>query len=192
MTELKNSGAHIANNPQLYEPARSNAFELLIPAFDALLPAGADENLTDASEYFKDVQDVIRVAVDSSSVPHHSNGVIEIKRGNKTIKFANTPTWDAGTVVLNDYVGTRVKDVLLALQNQVSPYNSDGINHASEYKHDWTLVEYTPNMKSVVRTWTLKGAWISGLSEGEFSHSNPDKKQITATVQFDWGIPEVE
>ena len=192
MIELKNVGMHIAAHPELYEPARSNAYALFITGVEELIPAGMEENFArDSGVYLRNIQDTIHVAVDNSSVPHWNTTPIEVKYGNATIKYANAPTWESGTIVLNDFVGARVKDILLALQAQVYDAKTDMIKLATNYKHDWTLVEYNADMTEVIRTWTLKGAWISGLSEDSLSHSNSDKRQVTATVQFDRAIPEM-
>lgn len=188
---IENKGLHIANNPSLYESAKSNAFDLIISADlnSNLLMEGVDESTATSDDYLSDAQEVIRIAVDESFVPHYTMGVTEIKRGNSTIKYASTPTWEAGTIKCTDFVGARVKDYLMAIRNKVYDVSKDVVNLASEYKHDWTLVEYTGDYSKVIRSWTLKGCWISQLDEDAFSHDSDGKRAISVTVQYDRAIP---
>ena len=181
---------HLADNPQLYEPSRSNNFEFIVTDIDNLIYAGVDKATATEQDYITNGQEVLRVSVLSSSVPHFTLSKIEIKRGNNTIKYAGTPTFDDGTLVLNDYIGARTKDILLAWQALAYDVTTEKVNRATAYKKDCTLVEYSPDYDEVIRTWTLKGCWISGLSEGEFSNENNEKRQVTATIVYDKAIPQ--
>ena len=124
---------HLSETPELYEPSRSNAFEFVLDltnqnaAFsnnkvqgadtaDALLAAGTSAATAsdDSEDYLTGVSDVIRLSVSEAFVPHFDLGVIEIKRGNSTMKFAGTPTFNDGTLKCNDYVGAKTKDYPLA------------------------------------------------------------------------------
>ena len=60
----------------------------------------------------------------------------------------------------------------------------------ADYKKDCTLIEYTPDYKQV-RYWELKGCWISELSEEPFDMNNGDKREISATIQYDRAIPHM-
>ena len=181
---------HLADNPQLYEPARSNNFEFVITDIDDLIYAGVDKNTATEKDHITNGQEVLRVSVLSSSVPHFNLGKIEVKRGNNTIKFAGTPTFDDGTLVLNDYIGARTKDALLAWQALAYDVTNEKVHRATNYKKDCTLIEYSPDYQEVIRTWTLKGCWISGLSEPEMSAETNDKRTVTATVVYDRAIPQ--
>ena len=182
---------HLADNPQLFEPSRNNAFDLIITGVDSLLPAGLVEETALDSDRISNGQDIIRLSVAESFVPHLDLDVIEVKRGNSTMKFAGTPTFSEGSIKVNDYVGARTKDVLLAMQALAYDVNKDVIKLSSNYKHDWKLLEYTPDYAKVIRQWTLKGCWIKTLSEGSFSHDSPDKRQIDVTIIYDRAIPEI-
>ena len=37
----------------------------------------------------------------------------------------------------------------------------------------------------IVRTWELKGCWLSGITESEFSSEANDKRLITANIVYD-------
>ena len=182
---------HLADNPALYEPSRNNAFEFLCYNHDSLLMAGkTDDNATDA-DYLTGLQEVIKLSVAEASVPHYDLDVIEVKRGNSTMKFAGTPTFAEGSLKCNDYVGAQTKDFLLAWQALAYNVQADVVELAGKYKKDCTLVEYAPDYSKVIRKWTLKGCWIKSLSEGSFSHDSQDKRSVDVTIVYDRAIPEV-
>ena len=178
---------HLADNPQLFEPARSNNFEFIISDIDELLPAGVD--LPTDSDTLKNCQDVIRLSVVKSSVPHFTLSEIEVKRGNNTMYFAGTPTFDAGTLTVNDYIGAKTKDILLAWQSLAYDVLTEKVHLASNYKKNCTLVEYSPDYDEVIRQWELKGCWITKLSEGDFDFESNDKRTVDVTIRYDKAIP---
>lgn len=182
---------HIADNPELYEPARSNNFELVVTGLDNLLQAGVDSSVAATNDYIRNATETIRVSVLSSSVPHFELNVIDIKRGNNTAHFAGTPTFNNANLVVNDYIGARTKDVLMAWQALAYDVRSEAIRPASTYKKDCTLYEYTPDYSKVIRYWEIKGAWISNIEEDPFSNENNDKREVTATIVYDRAIPHL-
>lgn len=198
---------HLSGHPELYEPSRNNAFEFILDlnndnAFfvnnlvqkddTALLSAGVGVNEAEDTDYIAGVSDIIRLSVAESSVPHFDLGVIEVKRGNSTMKFAGTPTFSDGSLKCNDYVGARTKDVLLAWQRMAYDVVNDVVELAGNYKRNCKLVEYTPDYSRIVRSWNLIGCWVKTLSEGNFSHDSNDKRSIDVTIVFDRAIPEIE
>ena len=125
---------HLASNPALYEPARTNNFEFLVMDIDSLLRAGVKEELATESDYITNGQEVLRCSVLSSSVPHFTMSSIDVKRGNNTMHFAGTPTFDNHNLVLNDYMGARTKSVLLAWQALAYDVRTERVNRATVYK----------------------------------------------------------
>ncbi len=180
---------HIADNPELYEPSRTNNFEFLVMDIDDLLRAGAKEELAQPSDYITNGQEVLRVSVLSSSVPHFSLSVIDVKRGNNTVHFAGTPTYDNHTLKLNDYIGARTKDILLAWQAKAYDARTEKVHRATNYKKICYLYEYTPDFDQVIRKWRLMGCWISGIDDDEFNNETNDKRTVTATITYDKAIP---
>lgn len=177
---------HLADNPTLYEPARSNNFEFIVTGIDSLLKAGVDAAVADEeNDYIKNGQEVIRVSVASESVPHFELSTIEVKRGNNTVKFAGTPTFGDQTLIVNDYMGARTKDVLMAWQALAYDVNTEKVHRATNYKKDCILVEYSPDYEEILRTWTLKGCWISNISEDAFDADSNDKRRVTASIVYD-------
>ena len=176
---------HLANNNDLYEPSRSNNFEFLVTDVDNLLRAGVDRDLADEADYITNGQEVIRVSVNKSSVPHFELGTIEIKRGNNVIKFAGNPTFGSGSIELHDYIGARTKDALMAWQALAYDVRTEKVFSASNYKKECKLIEYTPDYNTKIRTWVLKGCWVKSISEGEFNNESADKRLISATIEYD-------
>lgn len=173
---------HMAANTNLYEIQRTNNFEFIVTDIDGITKAGMIGGETNGS--ISNAQEIIRMAVSSSTVPFFSQPAIEVKRGNSTMKFAGVPTFESGTIKVNDYIGASAKEVLLAWQSLSYNVVTEKVGLASDYKKDCYLVEYTPDYQKV-RQWKMHGCWISKLGCSEFSSDTNDKVQIDATIEYD-------
>ena len=187
---------HITDNNDIYEPARNNNFEFQITGIDGILKAGTDVSSIQANDYIKNGEEVVRVAVEASSVPHVSLGVIEVKRGNNTAKFAGLPTFANGTLTLKDYISidsgySNPKDVLMAWQALAYDVRTEKISRAKNYKKTCYLTEYSPDWE-IVREWTLEGCWVSEVSEEAFTTESEGKRTFTATIVYDKAYPTRE
>lgn len=180
---------HLADNPQLFEPARSNNFEFVVTDIDNLLQAGVSEELAQDNDYIKNGQDIIRLSVVSYSVPHFTLSEIPVQRGNNTMYFAGVPSFESGTLKVNDYIGARTKDALLAWQALAYDVNTEKVHTSDKYKKNCQLIEYSPDYEEIIRTWDLKGCWITKLSEGDFNNEQNEKRTVEATIRFDKAIP---
>ena len=183
---------HIADNPDLYTPSRNNNF-VFMPIFNEdqtlLLKSGVDKTTATSNDYITAsyLQEVLMLSVNSASVPHYQQNVIDVKRGNGTIKFAGAVTYPSGTLKFNDYIGADTKSCLLAWRGLSFNQENETIGKAEDYKIKGTLIEYTPDHRQI-RYWDLYGCWISELSEGEFTSDDDGKREITATLQYDRAI----
>lgn len=195
---------HISNTLHDYETARSNFFTLIVDIEDQLLYPqytynGENSNnqyIMGSSKAANTPQEVIKLSVNKMFVPHFDLGMIEIKRGNSSVKFADSPTWQSGTMELQDFVGLETKNVLMAWQALAYDVNTDMQGRAGDwtdsegnarkgYKKNCTLVEYTPDFQ-VIRTWTLYGCWIKSITESGFEVSNSGGgRQITCSLEYD-------
>ena len=169
---------HLANNPNIYEIQRTNNFEFVVSDIDGILRAGSE------SATYANAQEVIRMSVVSCPIPHFSQNAIEVKRGNTTLKYAGVPTFQAGTIVLNDYIGADTAGVLEAWQNLSYNVRTEKVGLASDYKKDCYLIEYSPDYQPVRRL-IMRGCWVSGLSEDEMNNENNSKKTVRATIEYD-------
>ena len=184
----------LADNPALYEVQRNNNFEFVVTGLGKLLRAGA--NITDNNAYIDGAvaEDVIRISVESSSVPTFKQEPLKIRRGNSVMKFAGVPDFEDGTIKVRDFIGADTKSALMAWQNLSYNVKTLKVGQMKDYKIDCYLMDFTPDMQ-LVRTWTLKGCWISGLTIDEFNQEEGGKKTITASIPYDYAImflPEEE
>jgi hypothetical protein len=172
---------YLTNRPDIYEIQRTNNF-----VFQTTELAGKLGILIgDANDYAAtNADEVLELSVSKSSVPHFSQGVIQVKRGNNTMKFAGTPEFKSGSLTVNDYIGSGVKDVLMAWQQKSYDVNTEKVGLAKDYKITAYLLEYTPDYQ-LVRTWRLEGCWISEISEDEYNHESNDKHTIQVTIEYD-------
>lgn len=179
---------HMADNPAMYEPQRTNNFEFMVTGLgNRILKSGF--NVDDENAYLSNPESVIRLSVKSTSIPHFDVSVIPIRRGNNELKYAGIPTFNAGQLVLYDYIGTDAKMALMAWQNQVYNVKTEKVGLAKDYKHDCYLLEYTPDFQ-LVRTWKLYGCWISSISESTYDADSNGVNLVTATIQYDKAMPD--
>lgn len=173
---------HLAANTNLYEIQRTNNFEFIVTDIDGITKAGMLGGETNGT--IANAQEVLRLSVLSSSVPHFDQNPIEVKRGNSSMKFAGVPTFQQGQLKVVDYIGAETKEALMAWQNLSYNVLTEKVGLASDYKKDCYLVEYTPDYQKV-RQWKMHGCWISGITEDEFNHETNDKKSCTVKIEYD-------
>lgn len=189
---LQKGAYHIANNTVEYNPQRKSNFTLIVTGLDNLARVGSAED--DTSNRITDAQNQIMIALKSCDVPKVSIGKSEIKRGNSTIKFAGKPTFDDISFSAYDYIGSDVKDVLMAWQNLAYNSRYDYIGNASSYKKSCQLIEYTPDAQ-MVRYWDITGAWLSNVETDSFDVDSDDVVTVKGTLVFDWAemhLPDEE
>ena len=181
----ENRGAYyLAKKPNLFEPARGNTFRFYVYGLNKLLRASYAGTEPDAY-LAEDAEDMFELSVKSTAMPKFSQEPITIRRGNSIVKAAGLPTFNEGSVTIDDFIGADGRSILMAWQNLSYNVSTQMIGYMSDYKKDAILIEYDPNYKKV-REWTMYGCWISDITPGEFDHDNGDKRAITATIQYDW------
>lgn len=183
------SARSIANNLSSNESARSGFFVLEIDNLDNLIQT--NKTGTDAADRMNGeaAKKYLRLHVTKCPVPTYKVNVMEFKRGNDTVKFAGTPTFDGGSITVDDIVGLDTKSILMAwLRLAYDPHTFKG-GRMKDYKKTAALLEYTQDYQ-LVRTWNLYGFFISGLNEGEFDKENDSKRQITAEFSYDYALME--
>lgn len=175
---------HLADNPKLFEVQRNNTFEFVVTDIDGIMRAGAVG--TEANAKINNAQEMLRLSVIKAPIPHFKQETVQIKRGNSTLKYAGVPSFDAGTLEFNDFIGADVKSILMAWQNLSYNVQTEKVGSVdvTNYKKDCYLIEYTPDFRKV-RTWRLYGCWISSLTEGDYSSEDGGKHQIQATIEYD-------
>lgn len=187
MADITNQGLnpgayHLADNPRLYEPQRSNNFELHVTGLD---------NLTSVYEGIgiKNAGEVIRLSVSKVGMPSFQQGIIQVRYGNNIIKFAGTPDFTNTEIQLNDYIGADTQDILKAWQSLSYNVKTQKVGKAANYKKEAYLMEYTPDYE-LVRTWKLVGCWVANLTFDDYSYDATEKKMMSATIAYDYAYSE--
>ena len=181
---------HIANNLNQYEHARSSFFvfqvapdqltNLVHPDFDTSSGEPGETDKYDGQL----ASDYLRLNVLKASVPNFKIETHSYRRGNDVIKFASTPTFEDGSITIDDVVGLHVKDILYSwLYLAYDPHTRKG-GRMKDYKKTCTLLEYTQDYQ-LIRYWTLEGCFVKGIDEGDFDRENDEVRQLTVSISFD-------
>ena len=181
------SAYHIAQNKVEYNPQRKDNFMLIVDFGDDMLRAGAREDSTDEQDIIRalDAQNQLILTLKTCSTPKVSQGIININRGNSVIKFAGKPTFADMTFTVYDYIGSYVKDALLAWQNQSYNTKYDYIGNAKSYKKHAQLLQLTPN-GTMVRYWDIEGMWLTEVTPGDYDFSQDGEQDVSCTAAIDW------
>ena len=169
---IENGAYHLADNPNIYEPYRGNAFEFIMGSTDKIS------------------QESVRMQVVSFPVAHFTLERREIRRGNSVMTFAGLPSFSDGSLIIKDYVGANGKSVLEDWQAKGYNVKTDRLGNLADYKIDCTVLEYDHTFEKLLRTWTLKGCWVSAISEEDLTRESNDARNVTATIVYDKAIPE--
>ena len=180
---------HISNNTVEYNPKRKNNFTLIVNGLNNLPRVGSvDSSLGDlgVNDYIEDGQNQLILALKSSDTPQITQNPITINRGNSTIKFAGKPSFNDINIEAYDFIGSNVKDTLLAWQNLSYNTKYDYVGNAWSYKKDCQLLQLDP-VGNLIRYWEIKGAWLQSVTPGNFSVDDGDTAQtVSATISYDW------
>lgn len=181
---------HMADNPNLFEPQRSNNFEFVVTDLNNLIQPGTAVPTVPGVEpnggrVISQAQEILRLSMVGTFVPHFRQEAIEIKRGNNSLRYAGTPSFNSGgTITVVDWIGAASKTVLEAWQSLSYNVYTEKVGLASDYKKDCYLIEYTPDYQ-VVRQWKLRGCWISNIDEDGYDASSGGEHKIRATIEYD-------
>lgn len=178
---------HINSNLANYEVARSNFFTFIAEGINDLVRSDFSLEEPTEEDIIQDGQEVIKLSVTKSSIPHFSIEPISIRRGNSVVKFAGNPTFESGSLECQDFVGLDTKSVLMAWQALAYDVVNDRGGRAANYKKNCTLVEYTQDGQEI-REWELIGCWISGITEDDFDVTADGDRKIGCTIEFDRAV----
>lgn len=180
----------ISQNLSDYEAARTSFFTFIVNAdqlTNLLKPdyTGDPADATAADYYKPEVAfDTLRLNVIKCPVPHFELATHEYRRGNDVVKFAGVPTFNSGSITVEDVVGKDTKSLLLAWQYLAyNPHTRKG-GRMKDYKKSCTLCEYTQDYE-LVRTWHLEGCFITKITEEDFDRENDGKRQLTVDFVYD-------
>ena len=177
---------HISNNRVEYTPQKKCNFLLVVNDVDDLPRVGADLlNTLTSTDIIADGQQQLILGIRNCDVPYFTQNTINISRGNSTIKFAGKPSFNDINIEFYDYIGSNVKDTLLAWQNLSYNTKFDYTGLARSYKKDCQLLQLTPTA-DIVRYWDIKGAWLSSVQPQNFDMTSDAEQTVSATLSYDW------
>ena len=180
--------AHISAGLDMYEAARSGFF--------VFQPANADDDVlkiiaeklkefnTESEFDSKKIQELMKLNVTKAKVPHFSVEVLKYRRGNEEVKFAGVPTFESGSISIDDIVGVDTKSIIEAWLELAYDLKTRTGGRMYEYKMDCNLIEYTQDYRPI-RTWLLQGCFISGYTEDDFDKESDGKRSISITIEYD-------
>lgn len=174
-----------------YQPAKGNFFEFIIEDLGDLLKPGVEESLAQDTDYIDNGQEVIRLTINKATVPHFELNPIEIRKGNSVVRYAGMPSFNSGSIEVDDMIGAQSKTVLEAWQALAYNVVTDKGGRAIDYKRNATLIEYTSDHVRV-RSWKLIGCWISSISEDDYDKEADGLRRVTAAISYDRAIPDIE
>ena len=182
----RNLGAyHIANNGTEYVPQKKNNFMLIVHDINDIARVGSIIGENSPEDIIADGQSQIYIGLRSSDVPVITQQPTEISRFNSTIKFAGKPQFNTINFTAYDYIGSDVKDTLLAWQNLSYNGRYDFVGRARNYKKNCQLLQLTPD-GDIVRYWDIYGAWLQSVTPGGFDMTSDDAQDVSAEMVYDW------
>ena len=168
-----------------WEPQRVNNFEVVIEGLDKLVYAGPDKE----PHKLGSVAERIMLSVDSFSAPTIEIAQITTQYANNSIKWAGKPEFPNSTLVINDYIGMRVEQLLAAWFKCAYNFETECVGLARNYKKTAYLIEYAPD-GSEARTWRLDGCWLASFQLGDWNQAGNEQRKLNATLVYDRVVPD--
>lgn len=166
------------NSSTLYEPQRSNHFEVYIYLPKALTNGDASK-ANELAQY-------ITLAVTSFSLPQITTDTVDIPYGNTKISLAGKASFsNADSLECIDYIGADIEGILYSWQNLVYNPETSQVGWAYNYKTKAQVVEYAGD-GSCVSAWILEGVWPKSVTYGSgMSKDQGGLKKVTCSLSYD-------
>ena len=171
-----------------WQPGKGNFFELTVLDIDSLLRPGIEEENAGEGDYITNGAEVLKLTVKSFKIPTFEVDDLKITKGNSTVHYAGTPTFQSGSITIDDMVGPESKAVLEAWHNLCYNVLTDKGGRAINYKKDCVVTEYTSDHVKV-RAWKLIGTFPTTIDEDDYDKESGDIRHITATLIYDRAVP---
>ena len=177
-------GAQHMVGKDIYEPQRTNNFEIQFPSLGTLVSAGTGKNGT-GSMKFTDPGNKITLSVKSVGDLSQSIDAIPVAYGNNAIKFAGKPNLNNISIGINDFIGMDTERILEAWSSLVYNKYTQAVGRASIYKTDAYLLEFAPDGTNV-KVWKLEGCWPGTITYGGFNQDGGSTREITMDLNVDF------
>jgi len=132
----------------------------------------------------------LEIGMRSAFVPTESNEEVEIPRLNYRVWVAGRAQYEAGTIILNDYVDRNTAATMAQWRRQVWNPETGQIGLAAVYKKTATIDLLGPDLAvGSSRKWTLRGVWPQQVNYGTLDYGASDIVQIEVNLRYDAAIP---
>lgn len=173
-------GAHHMVGNDVFEPQRTNNFEIQFPNLGKLTSAQGGMEFENPGESITlSVKSVGELSQNIDNIPVHY--------GNNAIKFAGKPSLNDISITINDFIGMDTERILEAWSSLVYNKYTQKVGRASIYKTDAYLLEYAPDGTNV-KAWKLEGCWPGTISYGGYSQDGGSIREITLTLNVDFAF----
>lgn len=172
-------GAQHMVGKDLYEPQRTNNFEIQFPELENL------KNLQSDGTYgrtFNNAGNKITLSVKSVGSLNQSVDSMAVHYGNNAIKYAGKPTLNSISISVNDFIGIETERILESWSSLVYNKYTQTVGRASSYKKDAYLLEYAPDGTNV-KVWKLEGCWPGSITYGGFDQQGGQRE-----ISFDLNV----
>jgi len=160
-----------------FEPQRTNNFTVRF---------SPPQNIRAGGRGGVAAQDIIALSVDSCPFPESTADVIEVPFGNEVRKVSGRWKFSNETLVVKDYVGAEVSDIIDAWARLVYDPNpgptAGRIGYAHEYKVNGELLFFGPDGQQI-RRWKLIGMWPMRVKPGQ-GDMNQGNTQNKMEIEF--------
>lgn len=110
--------------------------------------------------------DFVTLSIVNGFLPAGYNDEVPIPYGNEVVYVAGKAVWDAGTIVLRDWIDRPTAQILLDWRVSVYNPTTGAIGLAADYKQDASIILFGPNVidqtegaSQFERVWTIHGCW---------------------------------
>lgn len=173
-------GAQHMVGTDVFEPQRTNNFEIRFEDLDTLVSSTGEVKYTDCGK-------AITLSVANVGDLAQNIEAITVNYGNNAIKFAGKPSLNSISVTINDFIGLETERILEAWSSLVYNKNTQTVGKASAYKKRGYLIEYSPDYE-IAKVWQLEGCWPGTITYGGYAQENSGQRQITMDLNIDFAL----
>ena len=173
-------GAQHMVGTDVFEPQRTNNFEIRFEGLDSLVSSTGEMKYTDCAK-------AITLSVANVGDLAQNIEAIAVNYGNNAIKFAGKPTLNSISLTINDFIGLETERILEAWSSLVYNKNTQKVGRATAYKKRAYLVEYSPDYE-IAKVWQLEGCWPGTITYGGYAQENNGQRQINMDLNVDFAL----
>lgn len=173
-------GAQHMVGTDIFEPQRTNNFEIRFEGLDELISSTGEIT-------YKDCGKAITLSVANVGDLAQNIDAIPVNYGNNAIKFAGKPTLNSISITINDFIGLETERILEAWSSKVYNKNTQTVGRATAYKKRGYLIEYSPDYE-IAKVWQLEGCWPGTITYGGYAQDNSAQRQITMDLNVDFAL----